>query len=99
MEDPFHHPNIGAQIRSATRHSLDVSHCSPSCLKLSDGPPPAHDYPYDTARCDFHCVGKWEPVLHRFAIYLLHKLNEDWLLSSPLWSGPVSRCRTLTTLT
>ena len=76
MEDLLHHPNIGAQIRSATRHSLDMSHCSPCHLKLSDGPPPAHDYPYDTARCDFHCVGKWEPALHRFAIYLLHKLND-----------------------
>ena len=77
MEHVLHEPIPGNEIRAMLSHGLDMPHCSPCEIKLTDAPlPPLADDPYDTARCDPFCVGKWEPALRRFAIYLLHKLND-----------------------
>ena len=76
MQNILHDQDYGPKIREFLPQPVDRPICSPCYIKLSDQPITQPDVPYDTARCEDVCIGKWGPALRRLSLYLVGKIYD-----------------------
>ena len=69
--------HIGRFADNTPLLAASMRECSPCKLLLGDHRPAIADEPYNTASCDYVCVGKWPSALAQFAQAIDHSLPQD----------------------